>query len=151
MLVGVGLERNPLAAAQAFIGGDDEGRVAVDDAAGQRIRREAAEHDRMDRADAARRRAWHRPARDHRHVDRDAIALPDAVLLQHVGEAADVLVELAVGDLPIVIGIVALPDDRRLVAPLLQVPVDAVVGDVEHAVLEPFDRDLAGKEVFLTF
>ena len=76
---------------------------------------------------------------------RDAVALLDAVLLQHVGEAADVPVELVVGNLAVVIGIVALPDDRRLVAALLQVPVDAIVGNVELPVLEPFDRDLAGE------
>ena len=29
---------------------------------------------------------------------------------------------------------------------LCEMPVDAVIGDVEHAVLEPFDRDVAGRE-----
>ena len=43
-------------------------------------------------------------------------------------------------------GIVALPDDRGLVAALLEMAVDAVPGDVEDAVLEPFDRDVAGRE-----
>ena len=43
-------------------------------------------------------------------------------------------------------GVVALPDDRGLVAALVQMAVDAVGGDVEHAVLEPFDRDVAGRE-----
>ena len=80
--------------------------------------------------------------RNHRHVDGDAVALLGAVLLQHIGEAADVFVKLVVGDLLVVIGIVALPDDRHLVAALLQMPVDAVVGDVENAVLVPFDRHL---------
>ncbi len=90
-LVGVFLQRNRLAAAQALVGGDDEGRFAVDDAAGQRVRREAAEDDRMDRADA--RAGEHRIGRfgDHRHVDGDAVALLDAVLLQHVGEPADMV------------------------------------------------------------
>ena len=96
------------------------------DAAGERIRREAAEHDRMDGADA--RAGEHRVGRfrDHRHVDGDAVALLDAVLLQHIGEAADMPVELVIGDLAVVVGIVAFPDDRRLVAALLQMPVDAV-------------------------
>jgi hypothetical protein len=58
------------------------------------VGREAAEDDRMDRADA--RAGQHRIGRlgDHRHVDGDAVALLDAVLLQHVGEAADMLVQL---------------------------------------------------------
>ena len=50
--VDIGLERNLAAAAQAFVGGDDDGRFAVLDAAGDRIRREAAEDHRMHRADA---------------------------------------------------------------------------------------------------
>ena len=38
-------------------------------------------------------------------------------------------------------GLVAFPDDRRLVAPRRQVPVEAVVGDVGLAALEPLDVD----------
>jgi hypothetical protein len=36
--------------------------------------------------------------RDHRQVDGDAVALLDAVRLQHVGEAADLVVQFAIGD-----------------------------------------------------
>ena len=35
--VGVDLERDLTAATDAFVGGDDEGRLAVDDAAGKRV------------------------------------------------------------------------------------------------------------------
>ncbi len=52
------------------------------------------------------------------------------------------LVQLLVGDLGIVLGIVAFPDDRHLIAAFCQMPVDAVGGHVERAVLEPFDRDV---------
>ena len=116
---------------------------AVDDAAGQRVRRKAAEDDRVDRADA--RAGQHRIGRlrDHRHVDGDAVAFLDAVLLHHIGEPADMLVQLVVGDLLVVVGVVAFPDDGDLVAALLQMPVDAIVGDIGQPVLEPFDRDLA--------
>src|SRR5262249_15809412 len=76
-------------------------------------------------------------------IDRDPIAFLDAVLLQHVREAADMRVELVVGDLAIVVGVVALPDDRSLVAALLQMPVNAVRRNVELTVLEPFNRRLA--------
>ena len=63
--------------------------------------------------------------------------------LQHVGEAADILVQLAIGDvLRFLRRVVGLPDDGGLLAALLQVAVDAVGGDVERAVLEPFDRDV---------
>ncbi len=141
--VGILLERDRLAAAHALVAGDDEGGFAVDDAAGQRIRREAAEDDGMDGADA--RAGEHRIGRfrDHRHVDGDAVALLHAVLLHHVRHAADVLVKLVIGDLLVDIGVVAFPDDGDLIAVRLQVPVDTIVGNVGDAVLEPLDRDLA--------
>jgi hypothetical protein len=53
------------------------------------------------------------------------------------------LVQFAVGDLPVIVGIVAFPDDGDLIAALLQMPVDAIVGNVGEPVLEPLDRDLA--------
>jgi hypothetical protein len=63
--------------------------------------------------------------------------------LQHVGEAANILMERAIGDvLRFNLRIVRFPDDGGLLAALLQVPVDAVGGNVERAVLEPFDRDV---------
>ena len=39
-------------------------------------------------------------------------------------------------------GVVGLPEDRGLLAAAGEVAVDAVGRDVEHAVLEPFDRDV---------
>ena len=51
--------------------------------------------------------------------------------------------ELPIGDVPrLCLGIVRLEDDRRLVAARYQVPVDAIGRNVEHPVLEPFDRDV---------
>ena len=144
-LVGVLLERDRPAAAHALVGGDDELGVGVDDAAGEAVGREAAEHHRMHRADARARQHGVGGLGDHRQVDGDAVALLDAVGLEHVGELADALVQLAVGDLLVVGGVVALPDDRDLVGARLQVPVDAVGRDVERAVLVPFDRDVVGR------
>ena len=54
--------------------------------------------------------------------------------------------QLAIGDVLRLRRIVAFPDDRGLVAALVQMPVDAVLGDIEDAILEPFDRDVAGRE-----
>src|SRR5690606_30545571 len=75
--------------------------------------------------------------------DGDAVALLDAVRLQDVGEPADMLVKLAIGDLLVVVRIVAFPDDGDLIAALVEMAVDAVVGDVGLAVLKPLDRDVA--------
>ena len=54
--------------------------------------------------------------------------------------------KLPVGDVLGLGRVVALPDDGGLVAALVEMPVDAVPGDVEDAVLEPFDGNVAGSE-----
>ena len=97
--VGVGLQRHLAAAAQTFVGGDDDLRLAILDAAGERFRREAAEHHGVDRADARAGEDGVGGFRNHRQVDGDAVALLDVAVAQHVGEAADLIVQLPVGDL----------------------------------------------------
>ena len=106
--VDIGLQRHLAAAAQALVGGDDDRGFGVFDAAGERVGREAAEHDGMDRADP--RAGQHRIGRlgDHRQVDGDAVALLDAMRLQHIGEAADLVGKFGVGD------VLGLRWDRRL-------------------------------------
>ena len=141
-LVHVRLERDALAAANAFVRRDDELRLAVADAPDQRLGREAAEHDGMDRADARAGEHRHRDLGNHRQVDRDPVAAPDAFGLQHVGEAAHALVQVAIGDRERFAGVVALPQDRGLVAARAQMPVEAVRADVELAVLEPADTQI---------
>ena len=145
--VHVHLERNLAAAAQALVGGDDEGGLGVLDAARQRIRREAAEHDRVDRPEPRAGEHGIGRFRDHRHVDRDPVALLDAAVAHDVGHAADLVVKLTVGDRLRLGRVVAFPDDRDLVAAGVEMPVDAVIGDVGDAVLEPADRDVAGAEI----
>src|SRR3712207_564230 len=74
---------------------------------------------------------------DHRHVDGDAVAGVDAELDQGVGGLADLVLELGVGDGPGVARL-ALPVVGDLVpVAVLDVPVHAVVGDVELAADEP--------------
>src|SRR5215213_5627757 len=51
--------------------------------------------------------------------------------------------QLAVGDGPGLGGVVAFPDDRDLIAARREMAVDAIVGRIGGAVLEPADRDLA--------
>ena len=137
------LERDLLAAAHLAVGGDHGHRAGVDDALLQALGREAAEHDGMRRADAGAGLHRHHRLDDHRQVDDHPVALADAEVLQAVGELADAVVELLVGDLgdrPVV----GLEDDGDLVRLGLQVPVEAVVGDVQLAVLEPLEERRIG-------
>ena len=84
-LVDVDLEPAGVAAAVAAVGGDDELRLGVVDAVGQRLGGEAAEDDGVRRADAGAGEHGDRQLGDHRHVDGDAVAAPHAELLQRVG------------------------------------------------------------------
>ena len=141
-LVGIGLQRRAPAAARGLVGGDDELRARILDARAQRLGGEAGEDDRMHRADAG--AGEHRVGGlgDHRQVDHHPVALLHAEGVQHVAELRDLLVQLAVGDVAGDVRVVALPDDRGLVAAGGEMAVDAVGRDVELAILEPFDRDV---------
>jgi tRNA(Ile2) C34 agmatinyltransferase TiaS len=74
---------------------------------------------------------------DHRQVDADAVALLHAVAAQHVREPADLLVQLAVGDVLVLAGLVGDPQDRGLLTALDEMAVDAVEARVELATEEP--------------
>ena len=131
------LSADRLAAPVAAVGGDQDLRPAVVDPAGQGFGREDPEDDRVGRPDPRAGQHRDRQLRDHRHVDRDAVAGPDAQLLQRVGRLADLAEEVAEGQRP---GVARLADPvvGDLVAEaVLDVPVDAVVGDVQLAAGEP--------------
>jgi hypothetical protein len=127
---------------RTFVGSDHHLRLAVDDAAGQRLRREAAEHHRVNRADAGTGQHGDHGFGDHRHIDGDHVAAVHILATQGVGELADLLVQFAVGDVAVLGRVVAFPDDRQLVAALFEVAVQAVVGNVQSAVGEPLDIDM---------
>ena len=145
-LVGIGLQGREAAAARRLVGGDDELGAGALDAGAQGIGGEAGEDDGMDRADAGAGEHGIGGLRDHREVEDDPVALLDAHRMQDVAELGDLLVELLVGDVLAHLGVVAFPDDGGLVGAVLQVAIDAVGGDVELAVLEPFDRDVVEVE-----
>ena len=125
-IVRVFLQGDWLAATHALIGRDDKARGAILDAAGEALGREAAKHHRMHSTDA--RAGEHGIGRlgDHWQIDGDAVAFAHAIGLQHIGELADPLVQLPVGDAFVLGRIIALPDDGDLVGAAFHVPVDAV-------------------------
>ena len=99
-LVGDALERNALAGTQGNVRGDEQAAGGVVDAPGQRFGAEPAEHDRMN--DAQPRAGEHGDGQfgNHRQINGNAVALFDAERFQHVGEFADFLVQLRVGERP---------------------------------------------------
>ncbi len=143
-LVDGGLERGGLAAPVAAVGGDDHLGVGVLDPGGDGLGREPAEDHGVRGADAGAGEHRHRRLGDHRQVDRDPVALGHAQLGERVGGPGDLVLELGVGDRAAVAGL-ALEVDRDPVAvPGLDVPVHAVVGDVEFAVGEPLGERSVG-------
>jgi len=137
-----GFERHLAAAADPFIRGDEQLCAAVLYALSQSARREAAEHDRVDRADTGAREHRHGQFGDHREVDRHPVAALDALLLEHVGEPAHDVMQLLVGERGGT-AVIPLPDKRRLVSPPgIEMPVEAVGRDVECAVREPLAVEL---------
>ncbi len=131
------LERGRLAAPVAAVGGDDDLGVRVLDPGRERVRREAAEDDRVGRADPGRGQHRDRGLRDHRHVDGDPVALAHAQLQQGVGGPGDLVLQLRVGDRAAVAGLTLEVDGDTVPVPGLHMPVHAVVRDVQRAVLEP--------------
>jgi hypothetical protein len=139
--VDIGLQRDQFAAAPAAVGGDHEAARAILDAAVQRLGREAAEDDAVDGADPRAGEHRHRRLRDHRHVDGDAVALAGAERLQAVRHPHHLGMQRAIGDGAGDPGLVALEEDGDVGRARFEMAVDAIVTEVQNAVLEPFDID----------
>ncbi len=122
---------------------DDHDGLGVVDAGRQLVGGEAAEHYRVDGADAGAGQHRHQRFRHHRHVDDDPVALAHAVLHQGAGEPGDEALQLDVADLADAAGDGAVVDDRRLLAAAgRNVAIDGIEAGVEHAAGEPARRGL---------
>ena len=136
-LVDRDLERDFLAAPPTAISCDHDLRLSIVVAVGHRICREPAEDDGVRRPNAGTGEHRDRQLGDHRHVERDAVAGLDAQPNQHVGELADLAMQVLIGQHASVAGL-PFPDDRRLVLPpCRQVPIDAVVTGIRLPADEP--------------
>ncbi len=136
-LVDGGLERSGLALAVLPVGGDDHAGLGVGDAGADGVGAEPAEHHRVRGAEAGAGQHRHDRLGDHGQVDRDPVALGHTQLGEGVGGLADAALQLGIRDrLGAALGALEVDGDPLAVAGL-DVPVDAVVGDVELAVGEP--------------
>mmetsp|Transcript_5026 Transcript_5026/g.12823 ORF Transcript_5026/g.12823 Transcript_5026/m.12823 type:complete len:722 (-) Transcript_5026:224-2389(-) len=136
------LQRDELLASEDPGGGDEDGALAVEDPVAEGGGTEAGEDDGVDGADARAGQHGGRQLGQHRHVDVHAVALLHPDGLEVVRNLADLVLELLVREGRAVGGLVPLPDDGGLVAaPLLDVPVEGVVGQVRGAAGEPAHAD----------
>ena len=117
---------------------EDHLRLGVVDAGGEFARGKAAEHDRMNRADARAGEHADRRLRHHRHVEDDAVALADAEIAQHGGEHLRLGHQAVIGDGARYPGERRIVDDRGLLAaPGVDVAVDRVEAGIADAADEP--------------
>ena len=135
-----GFECDDLAAAPSAIGGDDHAGAGVFESIDDGLGGEAAEDDRVHRANAG--TGKHRDSRfgDHRQINQHAIASLHAALFEHISKAADIAMELRVGDDAFVAGL-TFPNDRGLVgARAFRMTVDAIFADIQFAAGEPLRK-----------
>ena len=133
----VSLRPNTRALAVAAVGRDDELGLGVEDAGVQAVGAEASEDHGVHGADARDGEHGDDGLGDHGQVDGDAVAGLDAEAGEQVRGALHLGRELGIADVAAVAGL-ALPVDGDAVAVAGEhVPVEAVVGDVQLAVLEP--------------
>ena len=98
---------------------------------------EASENDRVCRTDPGTGQHGDGQFRDHRHVERNAVACFDSQFFHAVGEFRDLPVQILVCQYSLIARF-AFPDDCRLVLPPgSQVAIDAVVAGVRRAADEP--------------
>ncbi len=136
-LVRGALEHHRLPAAGEGVGGDEHPGAAAVQARGHRLGAVAREARGVHRADARHRQRRDHRLRAHRQQDAHRVARPDPEPLERVRETAHLGAQLPVGERPHR-AVLRLRDHRGLVAAALgQVPVDAVVGEIEPAALEP--------------
>ena len=136
-LVGHLLERNDRSAPVTAVSGHQNRRLRVVDAVAKRLGAESAEHHGVDRADTG--ASEHRDGElgNQRQIQRHAIAFADAELLQHVGELADLAVQIPIRQRA-PIAWLTFPDERRLVAPPRpKVSIETVGADIQRAVGKP--------------
>ena len=118
----------------------DRLRRGVVDAGREFVRGKAAEHHRMDGADARAGEHGDRRLRHHRHVDEHPVALADAEVAQHGGEHLGLGQQAMIGEDALGPGKRRIVDDGGLVA---APGVDMAVDGVEAGVADPAGKPAA--------
>jgi hypothetical protein len=143
-LVDLRLEREDRAAAPTAVGRDHGRAAAVFDALLERLRAKSPEDNRVPRANARAGQHGDGCLGNHRHVDRDAIALLHAAALERVGKSADLDMQFLIAERACVARL-AFEDQRRLLrARGESMAIHADRADVELAANEPLGERSLG-------
>ena len=145
--IDVGLQRNHLPTAESAVGRNDVMGLSILHPVQNRLAGETAEDDAVRSPDQRARQHRHNRFGHHGHVDRDAVALADALLAKAIGKLRHHLAKLAVGDAPhlaaavVALARLAFPEERDLVtASKFDLAVHAVDGRVGLAADEPLGK-----------
>ena len=117
--------------------GEDHLGLGVVDAGGEFLGGKAAEHHRMNGADARAGEHGEHRLRHHRHIEDDAVAFADAEVAQHGAEQLHLGEHAAVGEGLRRIGDGGIVDQRHLVVARGDVAVERVVAGVDDAIGKP--------------
>ena len=139
-LVGNRLQLKEVPLAVATVGGDQHLRGGVVDAIGERIRGEAAEDHAVCSAKASAGEHGDRDLGDHRHIDRNAVALGHAERLQRVRGLLHLAQQVVVGNGAAVTWLADPVEGHLLAATSGNVAINAVLRNVELTVIEPLRK-----------
>src|SRR5690606_26784123 len=110
-------QRDDLAAPESAVTGNHIFCFPVLYTIGNRLRREAAENYRMNRADARAGQYGYSQFRHHSHVNTYPVSFLHAIVLKHIGKIAYLLMQLLVSEYPkMLFGIIGFPNNSRLIA-----------------------------------
>ena len=110
------LQRCGFATAWGLVCSHDQFGATGGEARGQCFGRESTKDDRMDSTDTIAGQHGIGSFWDHRHIKNNPVALGHAQRLVDIRQFANLCVQLIIGDMRTLIGIVAFPDDRSLIA-----------------------------------
>ena len=139
-LVDDGFDGRGLALAIAAVGGDDELDSAVLDAVGDRRGGEAAEDDGVRGAEAGAGEHGEHRLRDHRHVDRNAVAGLDSEFGERIRGLRDLAQKIGVRDGAGVSGFAFEVVGHAIAEAVLDMAIDAVVCGIEPSAHEPLRK-----------
>ena len=142
------LQRDDFASIKSYVGGDDHLGFGIMNAAGESRGAEPRIDHAVDEADSGAGQHGNNLLGNLGEVDGDPIALCQAKFFQGVGAAIDLPVQLSVGKHAFLV-IFTHPNQRDLVlAPGVDVAVQAIVGDVTGGADKPFGPGVVPIEDF---
>ena len=133
------LERNVLISPESAIAGDDVFGLGVVEAVGDALCAEAPEDHRVNGADTGATEHCIGQFGNHTHIYTNTVSFLYTIVYEHLRYLANPLVQPVIGnDAYPLFRVVRLPDNGGFIAHRCQVPVDAVLGDVQFCSFEPF-------------